>query len=72
MAMIIMVAEANNDGSNIKWSFVVVFEGGCCFIFGCFLGDISVGGLFLLAMSYFYLLLYLYYYLLPFSLCVHI
>ena len=29
-----------------KWSFVVVLEGGCCFIFGCFM-DIGVGGLFL-------------------------
>ena len=42
-----MAAEANNDGNNIKWSFVVVREGGCYFIFGCFLGDIGVGGLFL-------------------------
>ena len=47
VAMIMMAAEANNDGNNIKWSFVVVREGGCCFIFGCFLGDIGVGGLFL-------------------------
>ena len=41
VAMIIMVAEANNDGNNIYWSFVVVLEGGCCFIFGCFLVDIG-------------------------------
>ena len=47
MAMIIMAAEANKGGSNIKWSFIVVLEGGCCFIFGCLLGDIGVSGLFL-------------------------
>ena len=47
MAMIIMAAEANNSGNNIKWSFVVVLEGGCCFIFSCFLGDIGVSELFL-------------------------
>ena len=44
-----MAAEANNHGNNFKWSLVVVVEGGCfiCFIFGCFLGEIGVGGLFL-------------------------
>ena len=51
VAMIIMATEANNDGNNVKWSIVVVLEGGCCFIllfcFGYFLGDIGVGGLFL-------------------------
>ena len=47
VVMTIMAVEATNDGNNIKWSFVVVLEGGCCFIFGRFLGDISVGGLFL-------------------------
>ena len=31
VAMIIMVVEANNDGNNIKYSFLVVLEGGCCF-----------------------------------------
>ena len=43
----IMAAEANYDANNIKWPLVVVLEGGCCFIFGCFLGDIGVGWLFL-------------------------
>ena len=47
VAMVIMVVEANNDGNNINWSFLVVLEGGCCFFGGCFLEDISVGGLFL-------------------------
>ena len=47
VAMTIMTVEANNDGSNIKWSFAVVLEGGCCFIFGCFLWVIGVSGLFL-------------------------
>ena len=45
--MIIVATEANNDGNNIKWSFVVVLEGGCCFIFRYILRDIGVGGLFL-------------------------
>ena len=31
VAMIIMVVEANNDGNNIKYSFLVVLEGGSCF-----------------------------------------
>ena len=47
VAMIIMAAEANNHGNNIKQSFLVVLEVGYCFIFVCFLGDIGVGGLFL-------------------------
>ena len=47
VAVIIMAEEANNHGNNIKWSLVVVLEGGCCFICGCFLGGIDVGGLFL-------------------------
>ena len=41
-----MVSEANNDGNNIKWLFVVVLQSVCCFIFGCFLGDICVCRLF--------------------------
>ena len=32
-----MEAEGNNDRNNIKWLFVVVLQGVCCFIFGCFL-----------------------------------
>ena len=47
VAMIIMAAEANNDGNNIKWLFVVVLWHVCCFISGCFFGDIGDGGLFL-------------------------
>ena len=45
VTMIIMVAEANNDGNNIKLSFIEVLEGGCSFIFRCFFGDIGVCGL---------------------------
>ena len=37
VAMILVAAEANNDGNNIKWLFVVVLEGVGCFIVGCFL-----------------------------------
>ena len=33
-----MASDANNGGSNIKWLFVVVLQGACCFIFGCSLG----------------------------------
>ena len=47
VAIIIMSVETKNDGNNIKWSLVVVLEGGCCFICGCFLRDIGMGGLFL-------------------------
>ena len=47
MAVIIMATEVNNNGNNIKWSFVVILEGGWCFIFVCFLGDIGVSRLFL-------------------------
>ena len=108
--MIIVVVEANSDGNNIQWLFAVVLQGVCCFIFGCFLGDIGVASCFyevvglcvssciqvvflcwlvfswkyfiiqerqyfrafLVAISNFYLSLYLCYYLLLFSLCVHI
>ena len=41
-----MAAEADNDGINSKWSFKVVLQSGCPFIFGCFLGGIGVGALF--------------------------
>ena len=41
--MVIMKTEANNDGSNIKWSLEMVFEGACSLVFGCFLGCIGVG-----------------------------
>ena len=44
--MLIMAAEANSDGSNIKWSFEVVLDSGCSLVFECFLGGIDVGGLF--------------------------
>ena len=37
VTMITIVAEATDDGNNIKWLFVVVLQGVCCFIFGCFL-----------------------------------
>ena len=37
VAVIIVVAEANNDSNNIKWLFVVVLKGAGCFIVGCFL-----------------------------------
>ena len=43
----ILAVEANNDGNNIKGLFVVVLLDVCCLIFGCFLGDIGVGGLLL-------------------------
>ena len=46
MAMIIMAAEANNDGSNIKWSFEVVPECSCSLVFRYILGDIGMSGLF--------------------------
>ena len=46
VAMLIMAAEANSDGSNIKWSFEVVLESGCSLLFGCLVWDIGVGGLF--------------------------
>ena len=42
VAMIIVAAEANNDGNNIYWLFIVVLQGVCCFIFVCFLGNIDV------------------------------
>ena len=37
VAMIIVAAEVNNDGNNIKWLFVVALQGVSCFIVGCFL-----------------------------------
>ena len=40
--MIIVAVEAYNDGNNIQWLFVVVFQGVHCFIFGCFLENIGV------------------------------
>ena len=43
VAMVIMTTEANNDGSNIKWSFEMVLEGAYYLVFGCFLEYISVG-----------------------------
>ena len=43
VAMGIMKTEANDDGSNIKWSLEMVFEGACSLVFGCFLGCIGVG-----------------------------
>ena len=98
VAMIIVATEVNNDGNNIKWLFVVVLQGVCCFTVGsfletsvwvgcfdkvvghhvssniqlvllywCFLGDILLfrsgifQGIFLVANSYFNLLLNLYY-----------
>ena len=106
-----MAVEANNDGNNIKWLFVMVLQGVCCFwlllsvscgtsvwvgcfykvvshrIFSCiqvvllcwyFPGDIllfrsgSILGHFLIAIFYFYLSLYLYYYPLLFSFCAHV
>ena len=42
--MIIVAAEANNDGNNIQWLFAVVRQGVCCFICRCFLEDIGVVG----------------------------
>ena len=41
-----MALEGNNDGSIIKWSLEVAFESSCSLVLECFLGDISVGGLF--------------------------
>ena len=38
VAMVIMKTEDNNDGSNIKWSLEMVFEGACSLVFGCFFG----------------------------------
>ena len=43
VAMVIMAMQANNDGSNIKWSFEVVLEGDCSLIFGWFLGTSAWG-----------------------------
>ena len=43
VAMVIMATQANNDGSNIKWSFEVVLESDCSLIFGCFLGTSAWG-----------------------------
>ena len=42
--MVIMLMEANNDGSNIKWSVEVVNETGCSLAFRCFLGELMPGG----------------------------
>ena len=44
--MVIMVAEADNDENNIKWSVEVVFKSDCSLIFAQLLGDIGVGKLF--------------------------
>ena len=44
-----MAVEANNDGNNVKCLFVVVLSGCLLFYFWVLLGDIGVGGLFLLS-----------------------
>ena len=42
--MVIVAAETNSDGSNIKWSVEVFLDSSCSLAFGCFLGSNGIRG----------------------------
>ena len=42
--MVIVVAETNSNGSNIKWSVEVFLESSFSFVFRCFLGSNGIRG----------------------------
>ena len=44
-ALVIMAAKANENGSNVRWSFKVILESCWSLVFRCFLVDISMWGM---------------------------